>query len=238
MRLKSESYYYRFVYRGRLGITIQDTEIGDGVLRSSGHDTVALLYSVHPAALWEDQTAWQTQTQAPQNAAQPDINEPDVRKNIANRLTDPCKQYIINLLNEAARQNKKNPVVSTNLLDIFDAVQRQGGFHRLQVGTHKNPSYSHVNGTIPGKNATVYLAPLKLYPDMTAGDIAQGALGLDSLGAFHELTHLAGSKEYDDIQLSRAAREIGGPALPTAKTNDNLDFSTYLNNELKRNCPP
>jgi hypothetical protein len=58
------------------------------------------------------------------------------------------------------------------------------------VGTRKNPSYSHVLGTIPGKNATVYLAPLKLYPDMTAAEITQGALGLDSLGAFHELTHL------------------------------------------------
>ena len=106
------------------------------------------------------------------------------------------------------------------------------------MGTRKNPSYSHVLGTIPGKNATVYLAPLKLYPDMTAAEITQEALGLDSLGAFHELTHLAGSKEYDDIQLSRAARALGGPALPTAKTNKNLDFSTYLENELKRNCPP
>ncbi|HUC20422.1 MAG TPA: hypothetical protein VMR98_02925, partial [Candidatus Polarisedimenticolaceae bacterium] len=30
----------------------------------------------------------------------------------ANRLTDKCKQYIANLINEAARQNKKNPAVS------------------------------------------------------------------------------------------------------------------------------
>jgi hypothetical protein len=32
---------------------------------------------------------------------------------------------------------------------------------------------------------------------------------------------------------------LGGPALPTAKTNKHLDFSfsTYLENELKRNCP-
>ena len=116
-------------------------------------------------------------------------------------------------------------------------MQRQGGFNRLQVGTQKNPSYSHVTGTVPEKNATVYLAPIKLYPDMTAGEIAQGSLALDSLGAFHELTHLAGSKEYDDIQLSRAARAIGGPALPTAKTNKNLDFSRYLDDELTRNCP-
>jgi hypothetical protein len=72
----------------------------------------------------------------------------------------------------------------------------------------------------------------------TAGEIAQGALSLDSLGAFHELTHLAGSKGYDDIQLSRAARALGGPALPTARTNKDLAFSKYLEAELKRNCPP
>jgi YD repeat-containing protein len=174
----------------------------------------------------------------PQKPTQPSIDESGVRQNIANRLTSNCKQYIANLINEAARQNRKNPAVSTNLLDIFDDVQKQGGFHRLQVGTRKKPSYSHVIGTIPGKNATVYLAPLKLYPDMTAAEITQGALSLDSLGAFHELTHLAGSKEYDDIQLSRAARALGGPALPTAKTNENLDYSIYLENELKRNCPP
>lgn len=174
----------------------------------------------------------------PQNPGQPAIDESGVRQNIANRLTNNCKQYITNLINEAARQNRNNPAVSTNLLDIFDAVKTQGGFHRLQVGTHQNPSYSHVLGTIPGKSATVYLAPLKLYPDMTAGEIARGALGLDSLGAFHELTHLSGSKEYDDMQLSRAARALGGPALPTAKTNKDLAFSTYLEAELKRNCPP
>ncbi|MEK6280518.1 MAG: RHS repeat-associated core domain-containing protein [Acidobacteriota bacterium] len=178
------------------------------------------------------------QVRGPQNPTQPPIDESGVRRNITNRLTNDCKQYIANLINETARQNRRNRAVSTNLLDIFDDVQKQGGFHRLQVGTRKNPSYSHIRGTIPGKNATVYLAPLKLYPDMTAAEISQGALGLDSLGAFHELAHLAGSKQYDDIQLSRAARALGGPALPTAKTNKDLAFSTYLEAELKRNCPP
>jgi hypothetical protein len=72
---------------------------------------------------------------------------------------------------------------------------------------------------------------------MTQAEIAQGALSLDSLGAFHELTHLAGSQQYDDLRLSLAARALGGPALPMDKDNRNLAFSKYLEAELKRNCP-
>lgn len=173
----------------------------------------------------------------PQNPAQPPVNEPGVRQNIANRLTTDCKQYIQNLINEAARQNRRNPAVSTNLVGLFDSVQQQGGFRRLQVGTRKKPAYSHVRGTIPGKDATVYLAPLKLYPDMTAAEIAEGALALDSLAAFHELTHLAGRKLYDDRQLSLAAWALGGPTFPADKDNSNLAFSKYLDAALKTNCP-
>jgi hypothetical protein len=173
----------------------------------------------------------------PQNPTQPPIDASGVETNIATRLTDDCRRYIANLINEAARQNKNNPAVSTDLLKIFNDVRKQGGFHRLQVGTRKKPSYSTIRGTIPEKNATIYLAPLKLYPDMTATEIAQGALSLDSIGAFHELVHLAGSKIYDDIQLSMAARALGGPPLPPDKDNRNLAFSQYLEDELKRNCP-
>ena len=82
------------------------------------------------------------------------------------------------------------------------------------------------------------MAPMKLYPDMTPEEITRGALSLDSIAGFHELTHLAGSKRYDDIQLSKAAHKLGGPPLPTAKTNENLDYSKYLEKELQRNCPP
>lgn len=160
-----------------------------------------------------------------------------VRDNIADWLKNPdCSAYVTNLINETARQNRGNPAVSTNLLDLFDSVNAQGGFVRLQVGTRTNPSYSHVRGYIPRNNATVYLAPLKLYPDMSAGEITRGALSLDSIGAFHELTHLAGRKQYSDLRLSRAARALGGPALPTDRDNRNLAFSRYLDDALKRNC--
>lgn len=71
---------------------------------------------------------------------------------------------------------------------------------------------------------------------MSAGEITRGALSLDSIGAFHELNHLAGRKQYNDLQLSTAALALGGPALPTDRDNRNLAFSRYLDDALKRNC--
>ncbi len=172
----------------------------------------------------------------PQNT-QPPVDVPGVRDKIADWLKNPeCRDYVTNLINEAARQNEGNPAVSTDPLDLFNRVSSQGGFVRLQVGTHANPSYSHVGGYINQNNATVYLAPLRLEPGMTAAEITRGALSLDSMGAFHEIIHLAGTKWYDDLQLSRAARALGGPALPTDRDNRNLAFSSYFDNELKQHC--
>lgn len=160
-----------------------------------------------------------------------------VRDKIAERLKNPdCRKYITKLINEAARQNRRNPAVSTNLLDIFDLVNAQGKFHRRPVGTRQNPSHSTVRGYIPKGNATVYLAPLKVYPDMSAEEIARGNLSLDPIDTFHELTHLAGSKVYDDLQLSSAARALGGPTLPTDRDNRNLAFSRYFEDALTTNC--
>ena len=61
--VNSETYYYRAIFRARLGLATQETNIGDdSVLRSNIHDTKLLLYSLEPRALWADQTAWQMQS--------------------------------------------------------------------------------------------------------------------------------------------------------------------------------
>jgi hypothetical protein len=169
--------------------------------------------------------------------APPPVDVDGVRNNIAGWLSNrDCSSYVTKLISEAARQNRGNPAVSIDPLELFDKVRKQGGFVRLQVGTHKKPSLATISGFIPKNSATVYLPPIKIYPDSTVKEITVGSLSLDSMGAFHELIHLAGSKWYTDIELSRAARVVGGPTLPTDKDNRNLAFSRYFNDELKRNC--
>lgn len=112
LSLNSQSYFYKVVYRGSIGVAIQQTDIGDdNVLRSSIHDTIALLYSVHPTALWSDNaSSLQGSLKEKQAGTRPQksvsdalwekINNPDKGKELLERLLkqNPARKHWTNKL--------------------------------------------------------------------------------------------------------------------------------------------
>jgi hypothetical protein len=117
------------------------------------------------------------------------------------------------------------PVFSDNVLDLYDAVQSQGGFRfehayfsdGRPIGGTVTGYISNLpgpNNSTPGqKRATVIISPIKTYGNVNSWTVKNAPIAY-AITAIGELTHLAGQNgTYSDRMLAQAASvvsNIGG----------------------------
>lgn len=142
-----------------------------------------------------------------------------------------CAEYISNLL-EAASE-KSGPVFSYNALDLFDRVQREGGFHLKQLETDWAGASSFV-----GTKRVIYLKPRSVSDNPRVDEHTANGYAVTVV---NELMHHARkSGVYNDRVLARAAfslltaDEQAENPLPTS--NNEETNSKYFHPLFKLHC--
>ena len=172
-----------------------------------------------------------------------------LRDKIKEYNTERCKKFVKDLLTEAG--GSEDPPLYTDLLDLFDAVMKQG---RIEVGVFTDDkgakvSFSKAQGAVGANNAKVYLSAVSNdYPSPELRSHYHGS------NAIAELTHVAGSKPSDyfngafsDVNLAKVATRVARkhgvnylapPALTEEQDINGSISSSHYHDILKHFCTP
>jgi len=172
----------------------------------------------------------------PQNT-QPDIT--GIRNGLKEALKRwECRELITNLLD--AVKSKKNPVAKSGvIMDLFEAVVKQGGITRTRPPG--SAGYGNPIGKIKNNNAAIFSAVKFKDPGLQ--------LLADIHTTMHELLHLAGyNRYYTDEEFARAvhnnqeyrSRSPSPPDEPALRKELNdpgaLGWGAYWNDVLMQKC--
>jgi len=134
---------------------------------------------------------------------------------------DKCQNFINGLLSAAAKETGDTSY-SANILDNFDKVAQQGGFHAkyYQVGTTPNGAPIFAAGGSPGGPVSGGTARVELNPNNVAGMNRFNNMIYVALTALHEVMHASG-KGFNDSVLAIALAKMSGTDPP--KPAQNMD---------------
>jgi RHS repeat-associated protein len=150
--------------------------------------------------------AYSQSRRPPQRNPQTNVpfNQAGIKKGIEEALKNPeCADFVKELLDAVA--TKGNPLYKNgDISALFDSLasQSKGGFTR--TAPPGSAGYGNASGLVSKGDASIYL-----FGNPNISSAAQTIL--DTMGTFHELMHLAGSKgRYTDRRFAEVVR--GNPA--------------------------
>ncbi|MBK8810900.1 MAG: hypothetical protein IPN69_09245 [Acidobacteria bacterium] len=154
--------------------------------------------------------------------------------------SEKCRNLISDVLNAAERED--NPIVSTNLVDVFWAValQSDGVFER-----QFSDRGAQTMGDIFSRTAVIELGVRNL--DLPFKDVTKGARArykrdqelLRALDAIGESIHQAGALTYNDRDLAIAyakVKNIDRPNYGWKTQQDVLNWSMWFHSNFERDC--
>ena len=169
-------------------------------------------------SLLTSSSMWFFQTQTGGKVAHEAIDIDDLRSGIQDILQDSkgrCAAFISSLITGTATEG--NAPEFTKILDLFDAVRKQGRFIRGDTikGYYGVPGATN-RGSISGRDAQVELPfPWPGNNPTNNKDIAASQRRIELFEVIHELIHLSGKKGYEDIQLANTVAAMKGIRPPT-----------------------
>jgi hypothetical protein len=183
----------------------------------------------------------------PQDARWKSVDPDGIRATIDTMLRrGGCGAFVEDLINRLAAKTS-NAFVSDQVLDLFDAVARQGGFVRGGKADKERVSAMISGHIVKGRkegNATIYLNSHFEFGSSDPNVRAAVVNVLDAFNVLHELIHHAGLRDnYTDRQVAEALSTMTGtPGLPERRNYKNdRDFvganSTYFSKVLAQKCP-
>ncbi len=172
---------------------------------------------------------------APQKSEVHIIPLPDLRSGLEGLLKKGnCGKYVQALLNKAAELFPRNPLHGKTIVEIYEKITRQGGYH------NDARFFNTVSGDLfvnkGGEPATVHLFPERSYGPPNAWSVNYARRNY-IYGALHETFHLAGKGGYNDQQMVEAAYALAGKQLPNRSPDAVFDWSTNFDDELLKYCP-
>jgi len=190
---------------------------------------VDMLPTIHPIAIVPQKTQILT------------IDPTGIRNALERMLrSGDCGRFVQELINQIAAGTGK-PFVSDYVLDLFDMVERQGGFVRGGEADKYRVSAT-VSGHINSKGTGD--AAIHINSHFNGPVPASIVNFLDAFNVLHELVHHARpNRYYDDRQAAVALFKMTGtPGLPVrADYKSDSEFiganSTYFSNVLSSKCP-
>lgn len=134
----------------------------------------------------------------PQNSGVP-LSQGEVgqlRTDVTNLLKDACAKFMSALLNQLSSDTGKK-AFSTNAMDIFKAVEQQGGF-----GRREGPFSAEGGSTVGNGNAFININFAILSNPMNSASNGRVIL--------HELLHVGSgtNRNYGHYEMARAAYDV------------------------------
>jgi hypothetical protein len=208
--------------------------MGDGVLKSTIHNTIAVLYSVHPTALWADNSSWQAPQRGSNKPRKPRQQGTKGGKKAQAQAPSACarfaKELADRLYNAVVLEGGYNP---ESRHDFANEMSRRGENNVDFYGNYFDKKRYPIDGFKPALTANNQLADVYRHILFAGGDSLHGTAGGDLENLVFRLydwqQSVRGRSESDtELADDYAGMEVGDLMYKTAMAGKSGNYEQLM----------